>query len=75
VTRNSSAFFYNVPPGDYIVRLLPPDRVPVASLDCELDPFATGFSFGVSAGERNAYRIRVVPGFSNLAARAFCAVR
>jgi hypothetical protein len=70
-STNGTGYFYDVPPGDYLVRLVAKDG---RSLACKLDPTDSGSEMGVAEGP-NTYRVHAEAGVNNLAVRAFCTVQ
>jgi len=71
VTSNALGYFYNVPPGNYLLRLLPPAGA--AGLSCSPDPGNGLLSAWPSAsGHPNEYRAHVEAGVLTQPVRAYC---
>lgn len=74
VGRSSTGYFWNVPPGEYLIQILP--RSDAASMTCTLDQAVpnTGVHLGWPASGPNRYRAYVEGGVMTVAVRAFCTV-
>jgi hypothetical protein len=68
-STNGTAYFWNVPPGRYVVRLHAPDGKTMA---CSLDPTESGFGWGLPGPDDNTLSVYAAPGLNNFAGRMFC---